>query len=80
MTNVGTTTDISFSIINNTTGISKLITSSFNFSAPVIIKYTLSSPLLVIKDNLLGISFSPTVSEPSLAGLVLQATAIITVV
>jgi hypothetical protein len=80
MTNVGTTTDISFSVINNTTVISKLITSSFNFSAPAITKYTLSSPLIVTKDDLLGISFSLTESQPSLIGLVLQATAIITVV
>jgi|688.fasta_scaffold381919_1 hypothetical protein len=76
----GSPTSVLFTIRNITTGINKTVTSFFNFSAPAITKYTLPTDLIVTKDDLLTMSFFPGRAQPLLVGLILQATAIITVV
>jgi hypothetical protein len=76
----GSPTSVLFTIRNITTGINKTVTSFFNFSAPAITKYTLPTDLIVTQDDLLTMSFFPGRAQPLLVGLILQATAIITVV
>ena len=73
----GTADSVSFSIKNNTTNVTSLITSVYNFSSVSNnTAFTLATPLVVSKNDNLSMTFTPSVAQTGLS-LRLQATAIV---